>query len=830
MVTLSFIVPKGYFKLPIALALIVGLTLTVFGLSRLPWPQLIVWSDPNALLNFLGFLVAAAITVCLLAKKLNQNTALAVAITAALLAVVAGAIWPLLVTLWLAGAFSVMGHWLLRRLKIDSETWVNCFLAGAGAYGTAVGLLAHYPVNYPGVYGAALALPLVLGWRVVLEKGKSLFAYVTKPNLAGLGVAWLELAIGVVALVYFVVALMPELGFDSLASHLFIPAHLAQRHQWGFDAGTYVWAVMPMLGDWIFSMGYMLAGETAARLINVGFIFILGWLIRDMVLWAGGSLVGARWAVLIFLSTPLTFTEGSSLYIESIWASFVVAGALAILRACASTGKPRFELPIAALLLGCALAAKAVTFTILPALLLLLAWRYKSWYKPAGLQVIIFGLSLFLVIGFIPYATAWRLTGNPVFPLFNKIFKSPYYLSTENLANPIYGTGLTWDVLYRITFDSGKYLEASVGASGFQWLLLFIPALIVLIVCRRRRGVALLLVGVLTIVFVFRSQSYLRYVFPSWAILSATIGLALSTIHSSRTYLKNSLYTVTAICVVLNLLFFHSGNGFYRDFPIKSIFDKPSRDKYLLARLPIRNAVELVNHLNFERSPIAVFSDPLTAGLSGDALYPSWYNMKFQREIASIKVEQDLLNILLKRGINFIILDSGWNGVNCCGEGVEKQAIIEQATEKIAEYGSISVRKVKINYQFKTELLKNPDFKSIIGWTLTPEAKYDAVAGVILASAGSPAFQQVGVSPGRRYLNAVSARCAKELTLGRVQINWLDIKGKIDRTDIKTFECSSAWADHTMEVTAPLSAVNAMVYVAGQTAIPLEFKSNSLRQ
>ena len=38
-------------------------------------------------------------------------------------------------------------------------------------------------------------------------------------------------------------------------------------------SATYVWAVMPMLGDWLFSVGYMLGGETAARLINVGFIY-----------------------------------------------------------------------------------------------------------------------------------------------------------------------------------------------------------------------------------------------------------------------------------------------------------------------------------------------------------------------------------------------------------------------------------------------------------------------------------------------------------------------------------------------------------------------------
>ncbi len=39
--------------------------------------------------------------------------------------------------------------------------------------------------------------------------------------------------------------------------HLLIPAYLETKHQWSFDVTTYAWAAMPMLGDWIFSLGYM---------------------------------------------------------------------------------------------------------------------------------------------------------------------------------------------------------------------------------------------------------------------------------------------------------------------------------------------------------------------------------------------------------------------------------------------------------------------------------------------------------------------------------------------------------------------------------------------
>lgn len=821
---------SGYAQILIAITLISGFALTILGLYKLPWPQSMVWSGTDSIIRFVGFITVAAILVSLFSWRLQRNTGVAAFLVAALLAIVAGAVWPFLVVVWFAVACSMLGYWLLGRLKITDENWINCLLVGAGVYGTLAGLLAHFPVNYPGVYGAGLALPLVLGWWVVIDKSKAtITCFNNEKAMAKPSVNWLDVAIAVIALVYLVVALMPEVGFDALASHLVIPVHLAMRHQWGFDASTYVWAVMPALGDFIFSIGYMLAGEAAARLINVGFIFILAWLLRSLVLWAGGSIVGARWAVLIFLSTPLTFIEGNSLYIESVWASFAVAGTLTILRACSIVGKPKLELPIAGILLGCALASKAVTSSLLIPLFLILVWRYKVWFKKINLASLLLGLGFFLVVGIIPYATAWHLTGNPVFPLFNKVFQSPYYVTSSNFSTS-YSGGITWDFIYRATFLTSKYLESASGASGFQWLLLFPSACLTLLIFRNSRQIELLFVGVVSIVITCQGQAYLRYLFPSWVILVAVIGIALCTAINKWKIVGWLWWTASIFTIILNIIFFTAG-PFYKDFAIYSISDACSRDEYLLKTPPIRRAVQLVNSLNDTQSPVAVFSDPLVAGLTGDYLYPGWYNLSFVTEIRAIQSELDLTNMLIKRGVSFVILDSNWNGVNCCpDEGKAKQALIEKVTEKIADYGLLSVRKLKTDYHFTTELLSNPDFISINGWGLSPDAKYDPETHSILANVTSPASQTVVVSTGRRYLNTVVARCAKEPTSGRVQINWLDVKGQFINTNIKTFECSAAWTEHAMQVTAPPNAVNAMVFTTGHTPIPLEFKSNSLKQ
>jgi 4-amino-4-deoxy-L-arabinose transferase-like glycosyltransferase len=739
-------------------------------------------------------------------------------IIACIIAILTNTIWPLLVTVWFAFASYLLGRAMLTLLKINTDklSTVTMALVGAGIYGTFVGLLAHFPINYPGLYGIALAIPVIFGWRSITDGVCSLSEHLKQPSK----LRWLDLVIAAVALFYFSVALMPEMGADALAMHLFIPGHLLSRHEWGFDVTTYVWAVLPMMGDWIYSIGYMLAGETAARMMNVGFIFVLCWLIRDLVIWAGGNAVGARWAILLFLTTPLTFTESSSLFIESIWTSFIVAGSLSVFKLLQSDNDQSAHLPVAGFLLGAALAAKAVTFTILPVLLLLLVWQYRAWAQHTK------SLLLFFAVGIIPYATAWHLTGNPVFPFFNKLFQSPFYPSVKDFnTGSRYGEGFAWDVLYQVTFHTEKFLEGRQGASGFQWLLLFLPVLLVLLFSRRHRGVILFVVGVLSIALTFQSQSYLRYVFPSFVWVAAGMGVALSTVAHADTVLSRRVLSIAGCtAVLLNLVFFKSGT-YFGELSLQPLMSPSGRETYLNNRLPIRNAVELVNKLNVSHSPVAVFSNPLTAGLDADGLYPNWYNHQFQAKVFAAKTLGAVTQVLLAKGIDYVILDSTWGNA-------DNREVIEDATQNLAELRTtkvISVRKLKSNYQSQAELLKNPDFSSLDGWVLRPDMSGHSL-GNIIVSASSPAYQIIPVEAGHLYQNSVTAQCPDRPTKGRIQVNWLDQNSRIITTNSRVFECTSVQTSHTMEAKAPPGALTAIVYAAGHTNIPVIFNKVSFKQ
>ena len=818
---------KKLLPLPFLLFIMGGIFLSIYGLLHLPWPSALPWSGSGAFLRFIASLLGMLCVLLLISWRIKLSCYAIGALLVLFFSLFTGNLWPLLVVIWIFLSSFLLGKIILRFIDVDgnSDAPILRILVGLGLYGTLVGLLAHFPISYPGVYSLLLLFPMLLKHRECTHICKEIIKYALtkkKPSVINL---FLDCTITAVALIYILVSFMHELGFDALAMHLFIPVQLYTKHKWSFDAVTYVWATTPMLGDWIFSIPYMLSGEFGSRILLAVFVFILAGLIRDFCLWAGATQAGIRWAVLIYISTPLTFALGSTLFIDVVWTAFLIAGFFALYKFCSSDTFDSASLFTASLLLGYAAESKAVTLSLLPILIVLMAINFKIWFKTAHVGKIFLALLIFIVMGCSPYITAWIYTGNPVFPFFNAIFKSEFYPHVDFDSAAVFGRGVRWDTLYRTVFESGKYLESGPGASGFQWLILLVPILIALIIEQSKKGLLIALASVLIVVLVFQSVSYLRYAFPAWVMLSVSIGVVLS--FKYQLFVGKILVLTCALVVVMNLLFFTAGS-FYRDFPLKSIFDRSTGGSYIASRLPMRKAVQIVNELNMTGGPVAVFGSPLAAGLLADALYPNWYNNRFQAAINSSKSSQDIASILISYGAEYVILEAGWNGSGCCG--LEKQKMIEDATIKISDIGLISVRKLNEEFYFHKEILTNPELKGNLGWSIAPSVHYDKSNGAMVVNINSSATQAVSVIPGVKYRNSVVARCFQGQSIGRVQINWLNKDGKFIDASIKTFECSNDWTEYSMDVIAPNEAKTGIVYVVGHGDTPLEYRRSSLKQ
>ncbi|XXF26057.1 phospholipid carrier-dependent glycosyltransferase [Pseudomonas sp. D1-1] len=735
----------------------------------------------------------------------------------ACLTIACAQIWPMIVVAVFALSATVLGRWLLRQE--NPADWSIHLLMGIGTFGTLTGLAAYMPINYPWLYGAMLAVPLVLGRKQVLSIGRELLTQIQATRSAQTPLqTGLDVLIGGFACLYVLVAFMPEVGHDALAMHLFVPSHLAQRHQWSFDANTYVWAVMPMLADWIYSIVYMLAGETASRLSNSAFALLVAWQIRNMTLWAGGSATSARGASLIFLSTPLAFAESSSLHIESAWTAFMLAGTLAILKVSGFTADPRerlSQLALAGVLLGFAMATKAVTLSVLPVLLLVLLLQYKAWAMRGIVKTLMLGSAGLLLAGATPYVCAGYLTGNPVFPFFNGVFHSPLWPDMNFEPPATFGTGMTWDTLYRMVFQSPQFIEGRVGAAGFQWLLLPTAAVAVLL-SGNKKALCILLVGAGAMFMTFQSTAYLRYVFPSFALFSVILALPFS---DARAFPRSLAIAAGAVLVLANTRFIQAAT-YYGEIKPSALLSQAGREAFLLERLPIRKMVDTVNALNSGYQPVAVFASPLMAGLRGDALYASWYNLKWKGEFDAATSPAELTRRLRQRQVNWLVIDLK----------SLPQAQLDRLLAVSTSYsrlGNLDLRKLNATHY---ELLLNPDLSSLDGWNLLSPSTYDTSRKILTVNVNTPATQRVDVTPGLTYINSVSARCAEAATTGRIQANWIDDQGDFISASIATFDCTTHWETHEMSVIAPANATSAVIYASGHTDTPLEFKSLSFRQ
>ncbi|MYF91222.1 MAG: hypothetical protein F4184_03530 [Gemmatimonadetes bacterium] len=432
---------------------------------------------------------------------------------------------------------------------------------------------------------------------------------------------------------------------------------------------------------------------------------------------------------------------------------------------------------------------------------------------------------MFLAAGSIPYLIAWLVSGNPVFPFFNGIFESPFY-PAENFNNRNFNADLSWRLPYELVFFSERFtsgMTGTVGAAGFQWLLLLAPALTAALAFRDRKAVVLGIVCLSSLLAVFVFQSHLRYIFPTYIFLSALFGLAMSNAAGAGWLVRWGVWGLGVFTLGLNVLFFGSCSPNYRDLPIAAVFDPAVRERLVHRRAPIRKAVELVNQLNQSGAPVVFLAQPLAAGLNSEALFANWYNRVFWNELRAARDPDAFSSLMRSAGARDMIADVAWR---------DRQdwtiALVDQAFHKVAGFGPLSVLKLDDALFFSEELLTGSSDLSSSAWTLRAglEATED---GSVTVTVESPVTQAVPVKPGEIYLNRVSARCAGQQARGRLQVNWIDAEGELLDVEIRAFDCAPQWVTQGQEVVAPLGAVSAVVFGSSHSALPIQISRVSFR-
>lgn len=621
-----------------AIVVVIGFTTT----SVIRDGFLAAWSK-QGLWNYLIFIASSSFLILgsnILTGKLDL---LAIVIFIWLILIFGFA--PLCALVYIFLSAYCIGSYFIRRFSNElpsrfSEIIINIVL-GLATILSISQILVHFPVNYRITYLIILGIPIAFNLDIVreniLEIGGYLFNY--RPDRQTFLYA---VPLMVVLAVHSVYVALPEAFYDALVAHLTVPNQIAWWGKWDFDFRSNVCAVMPMGADWLYTVGYLVGGEFTARLINFGLFVITTLLIVDIVRKRApvslALLIGA-----VFATTPITFIESASLFVENALAMFLLAAFFLLITFWDRITKS--SVLAISLCLGAALSIKlhAVAPVILISALLLFQcvrkYRQISVLSAFGIFLLIFVLT-----GLVPYFYSFYETGNPVFPFFNRLFGSPYYPNV-NFEDARWTGKFGWSILYDMTFNSHLFGEVYDGCFGFQHLFL-LPAGILTAIFVGNFSIRLAaIIAILYFFFITINAQYIRYIYPAFPFFTLTEVSPFIFLQSNR-FLSVFPKIFLGILIILNLSFASTSCWILRNFDIMSIFDNYSKRLYLAKMVPERSLNEAVNNTTIENANVLYLSNPFGAGLNGVPIYSNWYNPTLASKLNLIKDYHEFVSLL----------------------------------------------------------------------------------------------------------------------------------------------------------------------------------------
>jgi len=552
----------------------------------------------------------------------------------------------------------LVGEAVLRAVarRAGERAPIDASAATVGGFAIAIGLAAvsgRLDVHYSIAYAGLLMLPILLSARRLPELlGHAAALLVARTPRTTSERIWLALLAAVIVMHLFIVV-KPEVGFDAQTMHLQFAHLIAAHHAWPHDVTRWAWAVMPLGADWMFALGYLLDGEAGARLLNLAFGVLAGRLLYQLIRSGAGPLP-ALVGVTLFASAPLAYLVTGSLFSETLWCAFLLATltcALAWLRT-------RSPVALAALYLAAAgaLQTKAISLLWLAPLgvWLLIAARGAALRWPTWpLRLTVIGA---LVIGVWPYANAAWTTGNPLFPFFNSVFRSPLFETSASFENIAYRVPLMPWTPWALVMDSGTYLEGAPGAAGLQWLLL-IPIIAVAFVLRRRRPLqwACIALAAAFFVLVFVQQAYLRYLLPALLVAAAAGGWALQDLPDRRA-VRMAVTLAGALLIAVNLRLMYTASWVNAQVCRRCAFDEQARRQYVAQYAPLRIVSEWLN-ANVPNGRVGFFLlDPSPAGYVGYSRAWSWHDTAAFKPLTEARDADDILAVARRFGLTHVVV------------------------------------------------------------------------------------------------------------------------------------------------------------------------------
>lgn len=563
--------------------------------QSLSWPLpawLLLWSGGAACLggiighrlldDWVPSRTVALLVVALLALGcawlLRRITALALAhglvITWLLALALLGGPLPMAATLLAAAAAMALGGVLLPRAGAATQCVVGIAL-GAGALGWLLPLPLHSRWTY------LAGMIAVLAWRrgavggalrAALEDWRGLVAEAPRPT------ALAVLVLGLAATGCWV----PTAQFDDVSYHLLLPWSLQMDGRLAMDPDVHAWALAPWAADVVQAVPQLLAGAEARGAVNAVWLALGAVALWRLCAMLGGDLRARAWTVALYGSLPLTAVLAMGMQTELATASLLAWAALL-----GSQPSSRRRLLAACALIGLLLATKLAAAVFALLLLPWLAWRHRGILDA---PTVLAGLALVAVLGGASYVYAWFLAGNPVLPLMNDHFGSPWF--GGNFVDARWHAGVHPGLPWSLTFHTDRYLEAFRGGGGFV-LIALAGAWLLALWQRSTRSLAALALAMAVLPLL--ATQYLRYVYP--ALVLALPALATAAYAAA----PRSAHVLLAATCIANLAFQANGHWMLRTGILKTTVVAAGRDAPVLSRYAPERLVAALVRERWER-------------------------------------------------------------------------------------------------------------------------------------------------------------------------------------------------------------------------------------
>jgi hypothetical protein len=386
----------------------------------------------------------------------------------------------------------------------------------------------------------------------------------------------------------------PEIQYDALAGKAYLPQLWASSGSIGpllihpvlnFDAGLAALLAVP---------GHAVGAGDIGRDLQA-----LAWLLLVATVWWTGrrSPAGPVAALLVGIAPQLVW-QATTAYDDLLLTLPPAALALALLQPLVRPEAPPgrgFGTAVAVGLLGAACVWAKLHLLAMTGLLLL-GWVLLRSAPGRMLALRAAGVALGLAAALPALLLRWADTGNPVFPAYNAIFKSPHYPPIDDHYNfPFWPQAHWWDAL-RAPYEAVVHPDLMIQGTPPGGLGLLVAALVggLLLGWRgvRREGIAVWLALVAGTAIWWVHFRDLRYLLPMAAIAvllllaqlrdwrparAVTAGLLAAAAFASAVYLPS---TVASFWNVPN-----------RTLPLAAAFGRWSADDYLRRVFPEREAL-----------------------------------------------------------------------------------------------------------------------------------------------------------------------------------------------------------------------------------------------